>query len=274
MKNKKTFLHILFILAAIIIVSFISIKVSSINGDRDYQKLGINLDSYDISYYTVYNKDIFTEYKVYKISNYYESKKVDELKKKLENSDDWSRNKFYEYKMVMFYEKEENKISRIDRENLYYYDKNGINAIFDLKNLKLYYYKGIPFYHTDFNEILGVNIKNYASREIYSVRGGLQYDGMDYYVYNFTEEKGKEIANSLDKNEKWNKNRLEDGKLDNFIYNPEVLTIQNGYYHYELVCRTSYENKKKNFTEEEATGCEIGVYDVDKNILYYYWESI
>lgn len=40
-----------------------------------------------------------------------------------------------------------------------------------------------------------------------------------------------------------------------------------------LVCRTSDENKKKNFTEDEATGYEIGVYDMDKNILYYYWTS-
>ena len=36
---------------------------------------------------------------------------------------------------------------------------------------------------------------------------------------------------------------------------------------------TSDENKKKNITKENATGYEIGVYDVDKNILYYYWES-
>ena len=53
-----------------------------------------------------------------------------------------------------------------------------------------------------------------------------------------------------------------------------MLSIENGYYHYELVCRTNDENKKKNVTKENATGHEIGVYDVDKNILYYYWESI
>ena len=35
-----------------------------------------------------------------------------------------------------------------------------------------------------------------------------------------------------------------------------------------------YENKKKNVTKENATGCEIGVFDADKNILYYYWQSI
>ena len=62
--------------------------------------------------------------------------------------------------------------------------------------------------------------------------------------------------------------------LDDFEYNEEVLSIENGYYHYKLVCRTSDENKKKNVTKENATGHEVGVYDVDKNILYYYWESI
>ena len=65
-----------------------------------------------------------------------------------------------------------------------------------------------------------------------------------------------------------------DDKLDDFKYNEEVLSIENGYYHYELVCRTSDENKKKNVTKENATGCEIGVFDADKNILYYYWQSI
>lgn len=29
-------------------------------------------------------------------------------------------------------------------------------------------------------------------------------------------------------------------------------------------------NKKYNFTKDEATGWEIRVYDIDKNILYYY----
>ena len=46
-----------------------------------------------------------------------------------------------------------------------------------------------------------------------------------------------------------------------------MLSIENGYYHYELVCRTRDENEKKNVTKENATGYEIGVYDVDKNIL-------
>ena len=93
-------------------------------------------------------------------------------------------------------------------------------------------------------------------------------------MYEFSKEQGKEIIETLEKNSKWNKNRLDDEILNDFEYNNEVLLIKNGYYHYELVCRTSDENKKHNFTEDEATGWEIGVYDADKNILYYYWQSI
>ena len=78
----------------------------------------------------------------------------------------------------------------------------------------------------------------------------------------------------MGKSSYWSKNRLDDSILDDFEYNKEVLEIKNGYYHCELLCRTSDENKKHNFTKEEATGWEIGVYDVDKNILYYYWQSM
>ena len=148
-------------------------------------------------------------------------------------------------------------------------------AIFDLKNEKLYYLKSYIYgTHNNYSNILGVKTENYIKREIYSVREGIQYDGLDYYVYEFSKENGQDIVKKLDSNSKWSKSRLDDSILDDFEYNKEVLEIKNGYYHYELVCRTSDENKKHNFTKEEATGWEIGVYDVDKNILYYYWQSI
>ena len=98
--------------------------------------------------------------------------------------------------------------------------------------------------------------------------------GKERYVYKFTQEKGKEIIETLEQSSKWSKNRLDDDKLHDFKYNEEVLSIENGYYHYELVCRTSDENKKKNVTKENATGYEVAVYDYDKNILYYYWTSM
>ena len=121
---------------------------------------------------------------------------------------------------------------------------------------------------------MNLDTKNYISREIYDVRGGPQGDGTDYYVYKFSEEKGKEIIETLEQSSEWSKDRLNDDILDDFEYNEEVLSIKNGYYHYEFICRTRDENKKKNVTKENATGHEIGVYDVDKNVLYYYWESI
>ena len=158
---------------------------------------------------------------------------------------------------------------------MYYYHNNGAYAIFDLKNEKLYYLKSYLYgTHNNYREILGVETKNYTKREIYSVREGLQYDGIDYYVYEFQEEKGQDIIKRLDNYSKWSKDKLEDSILDHFIYNKEVFEIKNGYYYYELVCRTRDKNKKKNITKENATGCEIGVYDAEKNILYYYWDSI
>lgn len=277
MKNKKKILHSVLILAIIIVVSFLSVKIAklidSIHGDLDYQQLELEIDEYDIDYYTVYDENIFGEYKVYKINNYYKGDGLDKIKQQLENSNTWSRNKFYEYIMKEFYEKIGKEIVEIDRENLYYYDKQGVYAIIDVKNSKLYYSSDILYYHQNYNEILGIKTNNYINREIYSVRGGLQNDGTDYYTYEFTEEKGSEIEEVLSKSQNWKKEKLDKKILDCFKYNEDVNSIENGYYHYKLVCRTSDENKKYNFTEEEATGWEIGVYDADKNVLYYYWTS-
>ena len=125
----------------------------------------------------------------------------------------------------------------------------------------------------DDHDIVGTKINMYKNKEVYSVRGGPQNDGTDYYVYEFEEDKGKEIEKTLSKSRKWGKERLDDDILDDFEHNEEVLSIENGYYHYELVCRTRDESKKYNVTKENATGWEIGVYDIDKKILYYYWTS-
>ncbi len=272
MKKTEKLKNISLIVAIIIIFSlimYIVILKYIIKADNDYTKFGIDIKYYEIKYYTVYEDDVFEEYKVYKINN----RSINDLKKQLENSKLWSRNKYYEYIMNEFYDiKENDEASPIDRQDVYYYE-NGY-AIFDVKNAKLYYLKSNPYkQHRDYNEILGIRTSSYKTREIYSVRGGPQNDGTDYYTYEFNEEQGKEIIKTLEKSPKWSKNKLEDDRLDDFEYNEEVLSIKNGYYHYEKVCRTSDENKKYNFTDEEATGWEIGVYDVDKNILYYYWTS-
>ncbi len=269
---KKEKLKTIALVIAIIIIWSLIIYIfilKYLKMDDDYKKFGLDIEYHDVKYCTIFEDDIFEKYKVYKISN----SSIKELEKQLENSKLWSRKKYYEYVMNEFYDiKENDNTIPIDREDIYYYE-NGY-AIFDVKNAKLYYLESNPYkHHKDYSEILGVKTKNYEAREIYSVRGGPQNDGTDYYTYQFTEEQGKEIINTLEKSPKWNKSRLEDDKLDDFEYNKEILSIENGYYHYEKVCRTSDENKKHNFTDEEATGWEIGVYDVDKNILYYYWTS-
>ena len=270
--KKSEKLKTILLVIAIVIIFFLMIYILMLNNlkiDNDYEKLGLDIKYYDIKYYTVYEDDIFEKYKLYKINN----SSINDLKRQIENSKLWSRDKYYEYIMDEFYDiKEDDKKYPIDREDLYYY-KNG-HAIVDVKNAKLYYLESNPYkHHKDYSNILGIKTDNYKTREIYSVRGGPQNDGTDYYVYEFTEEQGEEIIKTLENSQKWSKTKLEDEQLNDFEYNEEVLSIENGYYHYEKVCRTSDEYKKRHFTDEEATGWEIGVYDADKNILYYYWTS-
>ena len=275
MKKKEKLKTIGLIVSIIVIfffiISFFILKMF-FKTDKDYQKLGLELNTYNIKYYTIYDEDFFGIYKVYKLNMFGDE---DRVRNMLEKNKYWSKEKFYEYVMMRFYEEKNEENIEIDREELYYYHKNGIYAIFDIKNAKLYYLKNYLYsVHNNYNTILGIKINDYKEREIYDVRGGLQNDGRDYYVYEFTEEQGKEIVEMLKQNSKWSKNKLEDDKLDDFEYNKEILSIENGYYYYEKICRTSDERKKHNFTDEESTGWEIGVYDVDKNILYYYWISI
>lgn len=278
MKNKKVILHIILILIIVIVVSFLSTKITelrfSIYGDIDYKELGLNLDSHDIVYYTVYNQDIFDEYKVYKISDYYKNENVNEIKEKLENSNEWSKEKFYEYIMMKFYERIDGKITEIDREDLYYYNKGLIYAIIDVKNAKLYYLKNnIIDYHNDYDEILGIKLNNYTNMEIYNIKGqDAQNDGIDYYTYKFNEEKGKEIEKNLNKSQIWSTEKLDNEILDCFEYNSEIFDIQNGYYCYKKVYETNNSYKNVN-SDKKETGYEVGVYDCDKDVLYYYWLS-
>lgn len=278
MKNKKIILYIILEIVICIAVSFLSIEITklyfSVNSNEDYKKLGLEIGEYDIEYCTIYTEDFLDgKYKVYKLKNYY-TDCMKEFRKQLESSNLWDKNKYYEYIMQEFSEIKDDEIIPIDRDDLYYYNGNNAHAIFDLKNAKLYYYINRVFNnHTDYHKDLNLDTRNYISREIYDVRGGPQGDGTDYYVYKFSEEKGKEIIEILERSSEWSKDRLDDDKLADFEYNEEVFSIENGYYHYKLVCRSSDENKKRNITKENATGYEIDVYDTDNNILYYYWTS-
>ncbi len=272
-KDLKEFAFILFVIIMIFLFFYMLVLKEKLKRYEAYKKLDLELSSYNIDYYTIYEeKDSTGQYKVYKL-NLIDQK--EEFRKRLEESEYWSKNKFYEYIMMRFYEKKGNEREELNRENLYYYNNKRVYMIFDLKNEKLYYFENsIWNKHKEYSYILGIETKKYNAREIYSVRGGPQNDGLDYYVYEFSKERGQDIVKNLDNDSKWSKDKLEDKILNNYTYNKEVLEIKNGYYHYELVCRTSDEDKKKNVTKENATGCEIGVYDADKNILYYYWQSM
>ena len=276
MKNKTIMCCIILVLTIIIVTNFLSIKITALitSIDKDYQKLGIKIEDYDIDYCTIYLEDILGVYKVYKINDYYEGDGLDCIEGQLKNNELWSRNKYYEYIMMRFYEVEGKESTEIDREDLYYYHGNDAYAIIDIKNAKLYYYNYcILGSSDDYNEILDIKIDNYTAKEVYSIKGGWQGDGTDYYTYQFTEEKGKEIEDILNKKQFWSKEKLAEDIIDCFEYNEEVNFIENGYYYYEKICRTSDKAKKYNFTDEEATGYEVGIYDIDTDKLYYYWTS-
>ena len=128
-------------------------------------------------------------------------------------------------------------------------------------------------YHNDYDEILGIKLNNYIDMEIYNIKGqDAQNDGIDYYTYKFNEEKGKEIKEILNKSEIWNQEKLDNEILDCFEYNSEIFSIKNGYYCYKNVYKTNNSYKNVNADKKE-TGYEVGVYDCDKDVLYYYWLS-
>ena len=269
-KKKLIILFIIILITNVLSIIITSLLVSS-REDMDYKKLNIEINDYDIDYYTVYSN----EYKVYKINNSYNGDSIDKIKVKLENNKDWSRKKFYEYIMMKFYERIQGKIIEIDREDLYYYNKGLIYAIIDIKNAKLYYLKNnIMDYHNNYDEILEIKTNNYEEMEIYSVKGQeAQNDGIDYYTYKFSEEIGKDIEENLSKSQIWNTEKLDYEILDCFEYNKEISNVQNGYYFYKKLYETGNLYKNVNIDRKE-TGYEVGVYDCDNNILYYYWINI
>ena len=278
MKDKKI-LYIVLLLIAIILTNILSIKITSLytesKEDNDYQKLDLEIKDYDIDYYTIYSKDISYEYKVYKINNYYNGDSMDKIKIQLENSKDWSRKKFFEYIMMKFYERVDAKMTEIDREDLYYYNKGLIYAIIDAKNAKLYYLKNnIIDYHNEYNEILEIKVNNYVDMEIYNVKGQeAQNDGIDYYTYKFSKEDGKNIEEKLRESQIWNTEKLDYEKLECFKYNSEIFNIKNGYYCYKKLYEKNNSYINANNTKEE-TGYEIGIYDCDNDILYYFWRNV
>ena len=175
--NKKGLKEVVLILLIVIImflIIYILISKVTFKVDEEYKKINLELSSYNVDYYTVYKDDPLQKYTVYKLNMFGEK---EEFRRKLEKSNYWSKNKFYEYEMMRFYEIVDNDMKDIDREDLYYYDSKGIYAIFDLKNEKLYYLKSYLYgTHNNYSNILGVKTEDYIKREIYSVREGIQYD--------------------------------------------------------------------------------------------------
>ena len=88
-----------------LIIYILKLKIFGVI-DNDYKNVGLKIEDYNVEYCTTYSYDKLSKYKVYKIKNYY-SNSMEKFKIQLENSDLWSRDKFYEYIMKEFYELKE-----------------------------------------------------------------------------------------------------------------------------------------------------------------------
>lgn len=72
-------------------IFYIIISKATSKVDEDYKKLDLELESYNINYYTVYEDDALMKYKVYKLSIIGEN---DKFRNKLEESSYWSKTNF------------------------------------------------------------------------------------------------------------------------------------------------------------------------------------
>ena len=81
---------------------------------------------------------------------------------------------------------------------------------------------------------------------------------------------GKEIEKVLSKNKNWSKDKVNANILDYFKYNSKVKSLENAYYYYETIYKENNIYKQDNNAENIKIGAKVGVYDLNKNILYYY----
>lgn len=97
MKDKKAMIIVTVIITSIVLIT-INLVISFFKKE-DYEKLGLDIKYYNIDYCTVYSEDIFSTYKVYKLTRSYVNK---ELEEQLNGNEYWSKKKYYEYEMMRF----------------------------------------------------------------------------------------------------------------------------------------------------------------------------
>ena len=88
MKNRKIILYIFLVSVICIVVSFLSVEITKLylltTNNKEYKKLGLEIEEYDIEYCTIYTEDFWDgKYKVYKLKNY-STHSMDEFRTQLE----------------------------------------------------------------------------------------------------------------------------------------------------------------------------------------------
>ena len=90
--RKENLKDFLFVTIIIFLIFYTIVLKENSKRDEDYKKLDLNLKSYNINYYTVYEeKDSTGQYKVYKLNLMGQQ---EEFIEKLEKSEFWSKNKW------------------------------------------------------------------------------------------------------------------------------------------------------------------------------------
>ena len=79
MKDKIVIIIVTAIITSIVLMTMS--LVISILEKEDYEKLGLDIKYYNIDYCTVYCEDIFSTYKVYKLTRSYINEELDEYNK-------------------------------------------------------------------------------------------------------------------------------------------------------------------------------------------------
>ena len=138
-------------------------------------------------------------------------------------------------------------------------------------------------FYTDKREVYLPKLANLGFRsipmcddiKIISTSGGFPADGQTYIIYYFNEESAKYIIEHIKSSTVWKP--LSEG--DYFLTEDEMKSVKNGFGYFENLDHDREVFDRYNPVENKRLGgflpteYEIGVFDTDNYIMYYYrWE--
>lgn len=138
--------------------------------------------------------------------------------------------------------------------------------------LQRYFTDRREIYMRNLTNIGLVNIPMCDNVEIISTEGAFPADGKTYIIYYFNKESAQRILGEIESSTVWKPLEQE----DYFRIENRMKKVKNGYGYYESLDHTQEIYDRFNPVENERIGgtwlreFEIGVFDSDNYILYYY----